>query len=246
MKLNYVPLGPENIDIERNIKHAKALGLDYVKSGLGLGIPLAVVGGGPSINEHVDVLKNWPGDIWALNGAFQWCIGHKIDATFFSCDSNPTLAVLAAGAKRAILATYVDASVFEVLRDAQVRIFDSGFICGVHTGPTSATSVPALALHTGYGDVTFFGCESSYSEGKTHAYNDSAPNLWRVRVVCGGQEFDTEAEYHMQARYLADCIRTAPHVFKERSGGLLRAMIEHDDDDVTAASPELMAILRAA
>lgn len=247
MKLKYVALGSlDEGQAERNMAYAKSLGLPEVPAGRGLAQPLAIVGGGPSINDHVAELKAWPGDIWAVNGAWRWCERHGIDATFFSVDSAPSLATLAEGARKAILGTLVDRSVFDLLSDAAVQIFDAGFIAGLATGPTSVTSAPALALHVGYGagGVTLFGCEGSYRDGATHAYHDDAPNPYRIKVRCGGREYLSEAEYHMQCQYLVQFLKGAPHIFREQSGGLLRAMALHDDDDVIAATPELIAICR--
>lgn len=247
MRVDYQPVGsdysPERL--ADNIRYAKSLGLDCIQPG-DLGIPLAVVGGGPSINDHVAVLRKWSGDIWAVNGAFHWCQERGIDATFFSCDSNPDLDKLATGASRAILATICDPAVFAVLSGAYVRIFDTGKIAGIHTGPTSATSCPALGIHAGYKEITFFGCESSYSSGRTHAYHDDAPNPWTMTVQCNGNAFETEAEYHMQAIYLSQFLRCAPHVFKEMSGGLLRAMSFDENSEVITASDEFMKLLRVA
>lgn len=243
MKLKYVPVGPCEWLIDRNINHAKTLGLPPVGKRRGT---LYVVAGGPSINERVEVLQSVDGEIWAVNGAFQWCRKHGIDAVFFSVDSNPSLVDLVTGAKRAILATMVDPAVFEALGGAKVEVFDTGLIAGVHTGPTSVTSIPALAIDAGFSRVVFFGCEGSYRGGATHAYADCGDNPYRSVVECGGQRFATEAEYQMQCKYLSDIIRAAPHVFAERSGGLLRAMIDHGEPDVVWASPELMKILEAA
>lgn len=245
MKLKYVALGSlEPGEAERNISYAKSLGLTDVPEGRGLFRPLAIVGGGPSINDHVETLKNWPGDIWAVNGAFKWCQKHGIEATFFSVDSNPTLIELAKGAKKALLGTLVDPCVFDELSNAEVHIFDAGFIAGLATGPTSVTCAPALALHAGYGSITIFGCEGSYRDGLTHAYFDDAPNPYQIEVECGGKRFLSEAEYHMQCMYLVQFLRAAPHVFSEMSGGLLRAMVDHDDDEVISATPELLSVLK--
>jgi hypothetical protein len=245
VKLKYVALGClDEGQSERNIAYAKSLGLPDVPAGRGLSQPLAIVGGGPSINDHLAELQSWPGDIWAVNGAWRWCERHGIDATFFSVDSAPTLVWLAQGARKAILGTLVDRTVFDALPD--VQIFDAGFIAGLATGPTSVTCAPALALHAGYGagGITLFGCEGSYRDGSTHAYHDDAPNPYRIKVRCGGQEYLSEAEYHMQCQYLVQFLKSAPHIFMEKSGGLLRAMANHDDDDVIAATRELISICR--
>jgi hypothetical protein len=50
---------------------------------------LAIVGGGNSIKEHVDELRSWDGDVWAVNGTINWCMDNGIKAAFYTIDAQP-------------------------------------------------------------------------------------------------------------------------------------------------------------
>ena len=45
--------------------------------------------------------------------------------------------------------------------------------------------------------------------------------------VSNGDRYRTKAEFISQSIMLSNVIRTFPTVFSEKSGGLLRAMVEH-------------------
>jgi hypothetical protein len=219
----------------RNEAYARSLGLPYVKESERP--PLAVVGGGHSILENVAELQSWAGDVWAIGSAFQWCRSQGIKATFFCVDPQPG-AELVIGAEHAIVATCTDPGVLRALQaiGARVEIFDLvATLERCNHGPTSATAVPELAVpDMGYRSVTFFGCESSYG-GTTHAYKDHAEPC-RIWVQCNGEEFETGAEFLMQAECLAHVLRALPQFFNERSGGLLRALTATPDYDITHVS----------
>jgi hypothetical protein len=233
-----LPVSDETV--QANIKNTATLGLpsyrDYPKAAVHR---LAVVGGGPSISRHVETLKGWDGDIWAINGAYAWCRQHLIEATFFALDPHPIVARWAKGAKKAILETRCDPSAFETLKGAEVTLCDIGAGPGeIRCGSSTVTAAPHLAIRMGYRHVTLFGCESSYPLNATHAYTHEArPEELVVR--CGGQEFLTAPDYYMQALELSRFIREVPAFVTEQSGGLLRAMIADPEFRVTWVSDEL-------
>lgn len=239
MKTNFLPrCGTPQQEIDSNIAHTKTLGLNAPQDQLRP--KLAVVGGGHSILNHIETLQKWEGDIWACGSAFPWCVKNSIDAIYFCIDGSP-IVELARGAKKAILASTTHPSVFEVLKDAEVEVFDL-----FHTeetsnhGTTSFTSAPHLAISIGYKDVTFFGADSSF-EGNSHAYGHYDKPLQMV-VRVGEERFTTDPELFMQAELLATMIRLVPHVFKEESGGLLGAMVKDLDYDLISVSEALLAL----
>jgi hypothetical protein len=231
-----------------NLDACQARGLPYVtrKSRP----PLAVVGGGHSAVEHVDVLRSWDGDVWACGSVYQWLKGLGIESTLFCVDPQPILADMAKGAKKAILASTCDPSAFDVVADVEVfdLIRDGKGVCH---GPTTGTAAFDLALvHMGYVDVSFFGFDSSYTDEpvtekpdeyglvcKTHAYKSEAENMM-MRVVCNDRAFITSAEFFMQAQWMAEMFRSpVGKAVKNRSGGLLAALIVDPDYDCTHVSP---------
>jgi hypothetical protein len=218
--------------IWENMAHAKASGLPFVEEKERP--PLAVLGGGRSAIENLEWVRDFPGDKWLIGSSFKWWTAQGIDGTFYSVHPSPNGLANIEGVERAIVATVTDPSVLEALEGAEIQLFDME----AH-GATSATAVPYLALKMGYSDVTFIGCESDYNAG-SHAYMEASdPFLMKVR--CHDQEFLTGAEFTLQAEFLSTVIRGAPHVFRERSGGLLRAMIADPDWEPLAISTQLLA-----
>jgi hypothetical protein len=214
-------------DVQRNHKHARGLGLPSYRDFKATRPRLAVVGGGPSIKRRVDEIKAFDGDIWAINGAWGWCRAHDICATFISADPHPIVAKWANGATRALLEAHCDPSAFAVLKDADVAVFDAGLEPGmIRAASSTASSTPHLAVRMGYREVTLYGCDSSYQlNATTHAFQHEQ-RADELLVVCDGKEYLTAPDFYMQAQELSHYIRDVPQFIKERSGGLLRAMVD--------------------
>lgn len=193
---------------------------------------LAVVGGGPSVAAHLATLQAWPGDLWAINATHRWCTAHGIKAYAYSVDPLPELVDYLTGATSAVLGDHCDPAAFASIRSVYR-------LPGPHDGPTSAIAAAANALRVGYDQVTFFGCESAFAETTHIDRCESVPDLMRVR--CGTASFLTKSEFIIQARELANIIRTFPQYMHEESGGLLRAWMEHGDCEVTHARRGLLA-----
>ena len=218
---------------QRNFAYAKKLKLPWCSHRKDRP-PLAVVGGGHSLKDHLDDLGGWQGDIWALGSTWGWLRGIGIKSTAFCVDPQHELRDMLTGATHAILATCVHPSVLDMLvaSKAKVELFEPFLDNGEKREGmnaaaivTSATAVPALSVQMGYKDVSFFGLDSSYRE-MTHAYMDT-PDPYTIKIKLAGESFLTGVEFMKQAEFLASCIRAAPHVYKCRSAGLLRHMVEH-------------------
>lgn len=201
-----------------NARYIKTLGLPYAK-GAGR---LAVVGGGPSINAHVNELRSWDGEIWAVNGTVNWCLDRGIDAAFYTIDAQPieNWVYDLSRIKRAVLCDDCDPSVVGALKGAAISLvpYPDG-------GPTSAAAADLLSIQCGYTSVTWFGCEGSFGDN-THAFDSFPVSDWIV-VRIGGTDYRTKPEFLDQAKIMSEVIRTIPNVYSERSGGLLAAMVEH-------------------
>jgi hypothetical protein len=180
---------------------------------------LAVVGGGKSVQDHLLELQKWDGEIWGINGAAGWLRGNFIDATLFTI--SPTKAYpreYLRGITRAILADHCDPWLFDDLKRVVVSTFDSD-----GNGPTSVCAAIPLSLNMGYEEVSIFGCEGSY-DGQTHIYQDTKdPSEMLVRI--GGNDYLTNIGYFIQTRLLAHFISGAPNYCKDRSGGMLSALV---------------------
>lgn len=232
-----VPSTPPE-QVERNRLHASTLGLPTIeRSG-----HVAVVGGGQSLADHLQEIRGWDGPIWAINQTFMFLKSQGIRATFFTADAKDQPWLEVEDGDSAIVGLHGDPKLFERLKRAHVRTYrlDDD---EVHCGPTTASAAPHLAMLTGHKTVTFFGCESSFGEG-THVYSSEVPGDL-IRVECGGASFLTKPEFLLQAEVLAAFCREIPENCAERSGGLLRALIENPEREVVGI-PKWMAESLAA
>lgn len=212
--------------------------------------PVAVVGGGASIRDHVETLREWPGEVWAVNNTFTWCKENGIRATFITSDPavlDDEQPAYFGPEDKVLIAIHCDPTMFDHIAAAQVMTYRTGSD-GINTGPTTATCTPHLAATLGHTGVVFFGCESSFGSDEkcfqTHAYNHVIPKDI-IKITSAGQTFVTKREYLFQASYLGGMIHhtnlKTPGYLTERSGGLLRAMIGQDDYDVIAVHPSLLS-----
>lgn len=216
---------------------ARNTALSFGPPPVGIG-NLAVVGGGPSVRDHVDDLRDWPGDIWAINGAWRWLKDQGIAAKFYSADAALSIAGMCRGAD-AVLAAQCDPSAYKAAR----RVWR---ITGRLHGPTSAVAAALSAIEAGYSEVTYFGCESSYG-ATTHAYDKHVKIYYKTIIVsCDGVEYFTNLGLTAQAERIAAMINAAPHVFHERSAGMLGGMVRDPEWNLVAGSQSLHDQLEAA
>jgi hypothetical protein len=229
-------------DLDRHRAYSRSLGLPEIVSGTaGAAAPsLAVVGGSPSVAGYIDRLRNWDGDILAINGAWEWCRDNGIDAIFYTIDP---IVGAPENVERAILGDTCSPALFDALSGANIELVRLG-LDNILPASTSAGTVPAFACWRGHRHITFFGCESSFTE-RTHVYDKPLPmNL--VWVDCGGVEYVTNAQMIMQAEWLAQVARAWPEYITVEGEGFLPALIEHGEYDVTHVNPDLAGKLNAA
>jgi hypothetical protein len=240
MKLSIMTVSPASPkETERNINNAKRLGFPRIGKA---GTPrLAVVGGGPSIKNHIEELKAFDGDIWAINGAFQWCKENGINAWFFSVDPSDLVAKFCKGAKRAMVVMDCHPTTFKALSSAKVEAID---LTGLPHGPSSSTSAPTIGLMRGYKEFYFYGCEGNFAE-TTHAYGDYGLEML-LQVRCNGEDYMTTADMMIQVEHLGDLLRADPNEFQDKSvrfidksGGLLANYVKDPNISVEAASKHL-------
>jgi hypothetical protein len=198
------------------------------------GRKLALVGGGPGVLEHLDELHAWGGDIWAINHTAQWLNERGIKATLFSVDPE----AFTANVPDAILASVCDPDLVESLA-GRVRLFNliETHPDGYAGGRFSSTRAPGVALHLGYTQVYVFGCEGSWI-GQDHVdRNERRPDQLIVRA--GGKDYITCPPFLIQCEELQQLFYFDGFCFN-RSGGLLKAMIENPDTwEVVAVSEAL-------
>jgi hypothetical protein len=247
MKIGFQPKGcVPSADLDRNIAYSRSLNLPVVTlADLPRG-SLAVIGGAPSIRQHVDELQSFPGERWIIGTAFGWCRDHDIDGTYFCIDPLPEMAKTARGARHALLSNCCHPDLFDALLEdgCHIETFEIGGH-SVPTGSTTATAAPYLGLMRGHDKIYFYGCDSCYTE-TTHAYqNLEEPLLLQIKL--GDGEYLSSPQMILQAEELTVIMREHPGIYIDRSGGLLGAMLKHGTDwDVLKVSRALSANLEKA
>ena len=204
---------------------------------------LAIVGGGPSVNDRLEELRAWDGEIWAINATAKWLNDQGVKAKFITVDPGLFPKEMVDGVEEAYLATLCHPQLREWF--PKVFFFDMYETNpdGITGGTTTASRALSLAVHQGFYDITLYGCEGSFTIGQDHVdRNETQPEMVVIRA--GEDNFVTYLEYMMQSETLANMIRLAPNVFKQRCGGLLEAMIKHPDTwAIVAVSAALKAQL---
>lgn len=236
-------------DLVKHIALTKLRGLPHIEEIEPHGRTLAIVGGGPSIANQIDELRDYS-DIWAINGACGWLRDQGIDSTLLTLDPCDFLAPRVAGAKKALLASRCHPAVFEALSDCDITLFDVmqdtvDGVGGIWASVSTACLVFHLATVLGFRKTVFYGCESSYTDS-THAYMDEDElQQFKFVVACGGAEYLTAPDLYCQAMQMAPFFKRAVNdSFSERSGGLLRALVANDDHDIVKVSKALLAGLK--
>jgi hypothetical protein len=156
---------------------------------------------------------------------------------FYSAHYSSAAVPNVQGVTRAIVACQTHPDVIqELLKTAEVELFDL-VDDGGNRGSTSVTCVPMLALRMGYREIYLYGCDSSYGDRSHVNFHNHDPYLLKVRS--DGHDFLTGVEFLTQAEFMSELIRAAPQVYKNRSGGLLAAMVRTGDYDVLEVSEEV-------
>lgn len=210
---------------------------------------LAVAGSSPGIDFKA--LSEWDGDIWAANGTCALLAERGIGSTMITVDpfnydmANEEIDILFGRVKKALIATNCGPRIVDFLHKNHCEIatfnvlpWEPDYIGG---GPTTATRAPILALRMGYEEISFFGLEGSFYD-KSHFYKDAVGDWHYLTIEAGGKRYKSCVELMMQCEHLAAIIKNFPGIFKDRSGGLLGAMVENFDTwEVVDMSPELRA-----
>ncbi len=182
--------------------------------------------------------RQWPGEVWAINGAAGWCHRNGIDAAFLTV--HPTTQPVPDCIRRVVLGTECAPEMFDALVGRDVRVLPDVEINGeMHRGGTTATATAFALPYMGFSDVTFFGLEGSYGETQSHSYPTAKdPNEVWIVVMAGPRLYRTKLEFLHQSVVLAELVNAFPQ-YEERSGGLLRALVADHEYDVTDMMPTL-------
>jgi hypothetical protein len=227
-----------NAALKRHKDYCRQLGVPRIGGEL-VSENLAIVGGGYTAAHVVQEIKDFDGEVWAVNGAFDWCKTNGINPTFFAIDPSDEIAEYCHNVDRAIVSDIIHQETFKALEGCHVE-YDA---LGPSWGTSAVSAAPIIAAKRGHKNLTFFGCPMSFI-GDTHLYmNEQWSRVW---VDCGGKEYVTSPQLIMQVEHLAGIARLAPNFITVVGEGFLPALIEHGDYDVTHTTRDIADTLKAA
>lgn len=203
------------------------------------GRKLAIVGGGPSVSDHIATLKAWDGDIWAINRMPRFLGRFGIAPTLITVDACdvPEAFCEPEEAQGAIFASWCAPNIVSRFDGARIVHMEPLVPGGIFGASTTAGSAPLIALSLGYTDITWFGCEGSFST-RDHAFEHvGEPHQLVVRAWAS--DFRTYPEFLTQCQEIASILKAFPDQFHEESGGLLRAITKDDQWSIVAVSGPL-------
>ena len=204
--------------------------------------PCAVVGGSPNLVASLDTLREWKGDIFAVNATAGYLSDRGIPHHLFAIDCDPNPWRIGPLTKGAVMASRVHREQMKQFKRNQVRIFDMAeeSNIGIEGGPTACCRAPHLFLRMGYMSVYFFGIDGCFTN-RTHidgTHTDAHGNMMIIRV--NDVDYVTNAAMMLQHQFMIDVFNKYPLFLHNASGGLLKAMYENQDTwEVVAITDDL-------
>lgn len=182
------------------------------------GVPVALVGGGPSLRATLPVLRRYQ-YIMACGSAHDYLVAQGVVPRWcVVCDPDPVMANylrLAHADTTYLVASQCDPVVFEELVDRRVALWNCGGSASdnlslwgnqktvvISGGCTVLTRSIFMAVNFGFRDIHLFGCDTCVSGDQHHAYpfstdKESIGDLTPFRIGGpNGREF-MMAAYHL-------------------------------------------------
>jgi len=233
IRLNMTAVGNTSEEnVKKNRAYCKRRKFNYVKSGCYLYPRCAVVGGGSSAKEHFDELRNWNGDVFAINDMAGALSDNDISCYMYSIDGTPVKFKSGKNVKGAVFSTRVHKNQFRQFKHEDIRVFNMAEDDnkeGIEGGPTGLCRAPHLFIKMGYAGIDFFGCEGSFFK-TSHFDADHADARWNMIIIrAGGMDYLTHAGFMLQCEFIAKIFKDYPNIYKPHCKGLLMAMMENPD-----------------
>lgn len=230
-----------NKEVKKNARQSRRY--PRISRGVLLYPPCAVVGGSPNLPNSLPILRNWKGDIFAVNNTAGYLSDQGIPHYLYAIDCDPNPWRIGPLTKGAVFASRVHRNQMKQFKRADVRIFDmaeENNTEGIEGGPTAACRAAHLFLVMGYMSVYFFGIDGCFT-ASTHVTGnqpDAHSNMLIIRA--NGIDYLTNAAFLLQNQHMIDCFNKYPKFLHNASGGLLKAMLENQDTwDVIAITDDL-------
>jgi hypothetical protein len=193
--------------------------------------PCAVVGGGPSLVKYLDELRNYPGDIYAINDTAGFLSDNGISCTILAVDCTRYLFKIGPLVKGALFASRVHRKQFNQFDKKNVLVWDmvEDFQGGVQGGPTAVCRTPMLLLRMGYVQIDYFGIDGCFF-GPTHVSGTQRVAYDNIMLIrAGGIDYFSNASLVLQSQWMSETMLKHPLLLINRSEGLMKAMLEHND-----------------
>lgn len=221
-------LNCEEEQVRANVKHNIAQGWMQVEPHPTNDVEVMILGGGPSLNEHLDDIRQKRADgvkLIALNGAYNWCLEHDlvpsaavvVDARPFNARfTHPVVDgckyLIASQCDPSVLdglpqdRTYLWHTTAETVRDLLDEQYKIWY--GIPGGSTVLLRAIPLLRMLGFKQFHLYGCDSCLA-GEHHAYsqpeNDNAPIV--PVTVSDGRVFYCHPWMVAQAQEFMDLIK---------------------------------------
>jgi 2-polyprenyl-3-methyl-5-hydroxy-6-metoxy-1,4-benzoquinol methylase len=246
-----VDIGVLNLDEEKlksNVKHNISLGFQQVQPHPTNEVEVMIVGGGPSLTENIDKIKELRANgvkLIAINNAYQYCLDNGITPSAFVMvdgrEFNKRFVENIVDDCKYFIASQCDPSVFEHLPKERTYIWHTSaeIISNILAeqyqtwfpvpgGSTVLLRAIPLFRMLGFKRFHLFGCDSCLEDGKHHAYEQKENDGEIVAPVnVGGKIFHCNPWMISQAQEFIDLIRMmGDEIELEVYGGLLRHILE--------------------
>jgi len=249
-----VKAGVLNVDREQvraNVRANITAGYGQVEPHVGNNVEVLILGGGPSLNAHVDEIKARQAagaKVVTLNGAYQWALDHGIaPVTQVMVDARAFNARFTRPPREDclyLMASQCDPAAFEGLpkdrtllwhtsaedmRDLLDELYDGKPWFGIPGGSTVLLRAIPLLRMLGFRRFHLYGCDSCLDGGAHHAYaqpeNDGPV---AIPVTCGDRMFWCHPWMAAQAQEFIDLIRVMGETFEIAvyGDGLLAHVLE--------------------
>lgn len=228
--------------VEQNMRSCIKRGLPEVNriEDIPIDKPIAIVGGSPSLKDHIEELRNFDGYILATNGAYAFLRKHGIkpqgmclldarneNLRFFQNPSRKTTYFIASCASPLVFNKLKGHKVIVWHSDNGIYRPDGKMYIG--GGCTVGTRAIFLAYVLGFRDIHLFGMDSCYTDDEHHAYSQDLNDGERlVNLQIGGREFKCAIWMAGQAEDFKKMLSNFGHLFdiQVHGNGLLRAILD--------------------
>jgi hypothetical protein len=206
-------------EIRNNITANSEKYKEWVNSTPANDLPAIMIGGGGSINDHIDdilKLQRDGGVVFAMNGASKWARSHGIEVDYqvILDAKEETSQLVDTGANARLFSSQCHPKTLEAAKNPILwhldfggieeclppeRIEQGGYVL-IGGESTVGTCALCVAYTLGFRDLHIFGYDSNYRDGKSHGYSqDINKSMPTMAVRWAGKDFQVSIAMKHQA-----------------------------------------------